>query len=119
MGKKEEVLDLLSDFATAIEAAAIDLKQQISKIVKVAPLTENSFLGLTWEKRKGAKLKEFEFTTKTANNDSDVFNHCFKVLKANQATINNRFHCEGWQYSYWLYVNRPGTIYRQLLKPNA
>ena len=114
----EEVLDLMADFATAIEAAATQLKQEIARIVKapIGNISEEPFLNLKWEKKEGAKLKEYEFTSKVANDGNDAFYHCLNVLKANQATINKRFHCEGWKYSYWLYANKPGVIYRQPLK---
>jgi hypothetical protein len=116
--REEEVLDLLADFATGIEAAAIQLKQEIGRIVKVqiGTISEEPFLGLRWEKKQGARLKEYEFTSKVANDGNDDFHHCLNILKANRATINNRFHCEGWKYSYWLYANKPGVIYRQQLK---
>jgi hypothetical protein len=120
-GNREATLDLLADFATGIEAAAIELKQSIGRVLKVpiGTISEEPFLGLMWEKKQGAKLKEYEFTSKAANDSNNDYNHCFNVLKANGATINNRFHCEGWKYSYWLYSNKPGTIYRQLLKNKA
>lgn len=119
MSEKEEVLELLADFATAIEAAAIQLKQEIARIVRVqiGTISEEPFLGLKWEKKQGARLKEYEFTSKVANDGNDAFHHCFNVLKANKASINNRFHYEGWKYSYWLYADKPDVIYRQLLKP--
>jgi uncharacterized protein YerC len=118
MSEKEEVLELLADFATAIEAAAIQLRHEIAKIVKVqiGTISEESFLSLKWEKKRGARLKEYEFTSKVANDGNDAFHHCLNVLKANRATINNRLHCKGWKYSYWLYANKPGVIYRQQLK---
>lgn len=119
ISEKEEVLDLLADFATGIEAAAIQLKQEIGRIVKVQTRTisEDPFLSLKWEKKQGARLKEYELTSRVSNDGNDDFHHCFNVLKVNRATINNRFHCEGWKYSYWLYANKPDVIYRQLLKP--
>jgi hypothetical protein len=118
INEREEILDLLTDFATAIEAAAVQLKQTIGKIVKIPTvnISEDPFLNLKWEKTQGAKLKEYEFTSKTANNGNNAFHHCFNILKANNATINNRFHGEGWKHSYWLYSNNPEVIYRQRLK---
>lgn len=116
--EKEEILDLLTDFATAIEAAALQLKQAVGKIVKVQmEISEEPFLGLKWEKKEGSRLKEYELTSKVANDGNDAFHHCLNVLRGNRATINNRFHCEGWKYGYWLYANKPGVIYRQPLKP--
>ena len=114
----EEVLELMADFATAIEAAAIQLKQEVAKIVKVqiGTVSEEPFLALNWEKTQGARLKEYGFTSRVANNGNDAFYHCLSILKANKASINNRFHCEGWKYSYWLYNDKTVVIYRQLLK---
>lgn len=115
----EEMLKLLSDFATAIENAALQLKQGIGKMVEVeVTISEIPFLNLRWEKSRGAILKEYEFTSKVANSGSDDYYHCLKVLKVNKATINNRFHCKGWKYSYWLYNKKPDVIYRQLFEPN-
>lgn len=120
VGEEEEILDLLAEFATAIEAA-LQLKEEIARIVKVpmGTISEELFLNLRWEKSQGARLKEYEFTTKVANDGNDSFYHCLNILKANKASINNRFHCEGWKYSYWLYVEKPDVIFRQLLKPKG
>ena len=47
-----EVLDLRQKFANAIEAAAIQLKREIARIVKVpiGNISEEPFLNLKWEK---------------------------------------------------------------------
>jgi len=77
---------------------------------------EETFLNLLgWEKSQGTLLGEFEFTSRKANN-SDVFNHAYNILKANNAAINHRFHGEVFQFSYWLYEQKPDVIYRQALK---
>ncbi|KPV64229.1 MAG: hypothetical protein AOA66_0318 [Candidatus Bathyarchaeota archaeon BA2] len=118
ISENEGILELLADFATAMEAAAIQLKHEVAKIVKVqiGTISEEPFLNLKWEKKEGAKLKEYEFTSRVAKDGNDAFYHCLSILKANKASINNRFHCEGWKYSYWLYDDKPGVIYRRLLK---
>jgi hypothetical protein len=108
----EEVYELLVDFADAIEAAAVNIKQQISQKMKTPKASEDQFLSLKWEKKQGTKLKEFEVSTKTLNSSSESFQHCFNILKRNNATINNRFHDANWQYAYWLYND---AIFRQVL----
>lgn len=109
----EKQNEALLNFADALENAALVLKQSIGKELKTPQIHEEPFLTLKWEKRTGNKLKEFELTTKTMNSGSEDFEHCLDILKRNNATIKDRFHSEGWSYSYWLYGD---SMYRQLLK---
>lgn len=112
----EEILEALADFATDQEAAAVALKQRILKALKVETISEQPFLDLTWERREGARIGAYELTSKQANNNNDKFNRCMNILKQNEAAINKRFHEEGWQFGYWLYVENPDVIYRQRLQ---
>jgi len=113
----EAIVEANVDFATAIEAAAVDYKQRISQIYGVGKLKEDPFLSLKgWTKTQGDKLGDFEFTTKEANNNSDAFNRCFNILKANDATIKQHFGERAWQYFYWLWPERDDTIYRKSRK---
>jgi len=108
----EKTNEALLNFADAMENAALVLKQSIGREIK-PQVNEGPFLTLKWEKRSGNKLKEFEVTTKVLNSGSEDFERCLGILKRNNADIGNRFHSEGWQFSYWLYGE---SIYRQLLK---
>ena len=112
---EEEILEATVDFATALEAAAVGFKQRISQIYGVGKLKEDAFLSLKgWSKSQGEKLGDFEFTTREANSDSTAFNHAYNILKANDATIKNHFGEKGWRYWYWVWRERPDTIYRKL-----
>jgi len=110
----EKQSEALLNFADALENAALVLKQAIGKEIKPVQVNEAPFLTLKWEKREGAKLREFEITTKALNSGSEDFEKCFNILKRNNASINQRFHDKGWQYGYWLYGEN--AIYRQTLK---
>lgn len=113
---EEEVLEALTDFATAIEAAALQFKQQIARLHGIG-LKEDTFLSLLgWTKSQGERLGEFEYCTRKANNNSNAFNHAYNVLKANDATIKNHFCERHWRYWYWIWPEREDTIYRKLRK---
>lgn len=116
----KEVLEILLDHANAEEAAHVDLKHRIAKLLDVketVAVKEKTFSRLLgWEKNQGTKLGEFEITSRKVNTNSDVFNHAYNILKRNNAVINKRFHDESFSYSYWLYSKKPDVIYRQLLK---
>ena len=112
----EKIVEAIVDFANAIEAACVQLRRYIGEVHGVG-VSEDIFLNLlSWEKGQGSRIGEFEFTTRKANNSSNAFNHAYNVLKANNASIGNRFHDEGFQYSYWLFSSKPDTVYRQVLK---
>ena len=81
-----------------------------------AATSEQTFTVLRYDPQQGAKLGEFEVAQKT-NNLSDKWNSAYNILKANNATIKDRYHGEGYQYSYWLYIEE--KIYRQKLKPKG
>jgi len=50
-----------------------------------------------------------------ANNSEDTWNQAYNILKTSNATIKDRYHDEGYVFSYWLYEGN--KIYRQKLKP--
>jgi len=113
----EEVLEILLNHVNAEEAATVDLKHRIAKLLDVkeaVAVREDPFLSLKYERRTGNRLKEFEVATKTLNSCSEDFEKCLNILRRNGANIKDRFHCEGWKFSYWLYGEN--TIYRQTLK---
>jgi len=108
----EKLLEAIVDFANALEAACIQLKQHIGERVGVR-VKEETFSILKWEKQTGSKIGEFEVATK-ANNLEDKWTHAHQVLRQNNATIANRYHGETYQYSYWIYGK--DRIYRQFLQ---
>jgi hypothetical protein len=112
----DKVAEAIIDFANAMEAAAVNLRRLIGETHGAAVKEEVFLKLLAWEPSKGEKLGDYETTSRKANNNSDTFNHAYNVLKANNAAINNRFHGEGFTYTFWLYVEKPDVIYRQVLK---
>jgi hypothetical protein len=73
---------------------------------------EETFTLLTFREYQGAKLGPFGLASLTEN-DSDKFNYALGILGKNKATIEHRYHSEGFAFSYWAYQ---GLIYRQKLK---
>ena len=113
--KAEKLSEAIMDFANALEAACIQLKRYVGDFHGV--VKEETFLNLSgWEKSQGNRIGEFEFTARKANIDSDVFNHAYNILKANSASISNRFLDKGYRFTYWLFSGKPDTIYRQVVK---
>jgi len=116
----EAIIEILLDHANAQEAAAVNLKHRIAEVLgpkEMVAVKEETFLNLLgWEEGKGNKLGTFQYTTRKANNNSEAFNHAYNILKANNPTISSRFHDVGYKHSYWLYEQKPDTIYRQALK---
>lgn len=112
----EKVLEILINYANAIEAAAVDLKQRIAELVgakEAAAVKEETFTCLKFDKQQGTRLGEFEVAGK-ASNLVDKFSHAYGVLRANNATIQSRYHGPSYAYSYWLYGE--DKIYRQKMK---
>jgi hypothetical protein len=74
---------------------------------------ETAFTLLKFEAQKGAQLGDFDVAYK-ANNIEDKWTYVFNTLRNSHATIKDRYHGEGYQFSYWVYGE--GKIYRQKLK---
>jgi hypothetical protein len=75
---------------------------------------ETSFTALSFEREEGPKIGVFEAAYK-ADNQQDKWAYAYGILLNSRATIKDRFHIEGYQYSYWLFEGN--KIYRQKLKP--
>ena len=89
-----------------------EVKNEIEKTDdKKTPFTE-----LNFEREEGPKLGVFEAAYK-ANNTEAKWTNAYNILKNSKATIKDRYHNEGYQYSYWLYEGN--KIYRQKLKPKT
>jgi hypothetical protein len=102
------ITDIANEF---LELSAAKEKNQL-----VADSLESTFTVLHFEPLQGAKLGDYEVAYKP-NNAADKWSRAYNVLKTHNATIKDRFHGEGYQYSYWLYVE--DKIYRQKLKPKG
>lgn len=81
-----------------------------------AAVKEETFSILKFEPQQGAKIGEYEVAYK-ANNIEDKWTHAHNVLRNSNATINDRYHGQGYQFAYWLYGEN--KIYRQKVKPKA
>lgn len=112
--KNEKLSEAVVDFACALEAACVQLKRYIGQQQGVE-VKEETFLNLQgWEKRTGERIGEYEFTTRKTNDNSELFNHAFNILKANDATIKNHFSEKGWRFYYWTWPESSvDTIYRK------
>ena len=83
---------------------------------QAAAVLEMNFTILKFETQQGAKLGEYEIAYKQSNLD-DKWSQAYSILRNSNATIKDRYHGEGYQFSYWLYGE--DKIYRQKLKPKA
>jgi hypothetical protein len=112
----ESVLEILDDFANALESAAVSLKRRVAEATSTskAPIVEEeTFEVLTFEKRTGDRIGNYEVALKSANQEVK-WDQAFNILTAHHASINDRYHPKGYVYCYWLYGQ--GKIYRQKLK---
>lgn len=111
----EQLCATLIDAGNALEALGVSIKRQVSEIMQVesGEIPEETFkILLGWTQRTGDKLGVFEVTSRSSNNNSNGYSHAFNILKVNNATINNRYHGEGYAFAYWLYKD---DTYRQKL----
>lgn len=116
MDKQAEFIQKFRDADKIITEALIEYIEFVIEKKKslVAAALEHAFTILYFEPQQGAKLGEFEVANKTSNLP-DKWNTAYHILKVNNATIKERYHDEGYQYSYWLFGQE--KIYRQKLKP--
>ena len=115
----EEILEILVNFANAQEAAAVDLKHRIAKLVGVkesVAVKEETFDILKFETQKGEKLGEYEVAHR-ASNLPEKFSHAFGILKASNSMINSRYHGPNYSHGYWIYG--ADKIYRKRFKRGA
>lgn len=116
--RQVEFLVKLRDGAQMIADAANEYLESLApagvKENKPAAVQEATFIILKFEPQTGAKIGEYEVAYK-ANNLEDKWTHAHNVLRNSNATIQNRYHVEGYEFAYWLYGEN--KIYRQKLKP--
>jgi hypothetical protein len=121
MDKQVEFLVKLRDGCQLIADAANEYIDSMAppeakEKKQVAAVQEVTFTTLKFETQQGAKLGQFEVAHKQ-NNLSDKWQSAYNILRVNNATIKDRYHGEGYQYSYWLFGE--DKIYRQKLKPKS
>jgi len=107
----EKLSGAIIDFANAVEAACVQLKRYVGEQQTVGVKEETFTKLLGWTQSKGERLGEFEWCSREANNNSDVFNHAMNILKRNDATIKNQLKEDSWRYNFWHYEDR---IFRRL-----
>jgi hypothetical protein len=83
---------------------------EVKEETKTTNDNEAVFTELTFEREEGPKLGAFEAAYK-ADNPEDKWTQAYNILKTSKATINERYHKEGYQHSYWLFEGN--KIYRQ------
>lgn len=110
--------EAIIDFANAVEAACVNLRMKLGDEPKKpsqqsAAVTETTFTTLKFDPAKGEKLGDYEIAYK-ASNIADKFDYAYNVLRASNATIKDRYHSSGYEFSYWIYGEN--KIYRQKLK---
>jgi hypothetical protein len=79
----------------------------------VAAVSETTFTILKWDPQQGAKIGSYEVAYK-ASNVEDKWISAFNILRQSDSTIKERYHGQGYEFSYWLYGQ--DKIYRQKLK---
>ena len=107
-----DAIKIITDSANAY----IEFTVAAEKKSPTEAVSELTFTILHFESQQGAKLGEYEVACE-ASNGHDKWSKAYKILRENNATIKDRYHGEGYQYSYWLYVEE--KIYRQKLKPKG
>jgi hypothetical protein len=96
------------EFLKAMAPPELGLETQPTAVI------ETTFVILKWEAQKGSQLGDFDVAYK-ANNIQDKWQHPYSILRASNATIQDRYHGKDYTYSYWIYGQ--DKIYRQKIKP--
>jgi len=121
MDKQVEFLVKLRDASQMIADAANEYLETFAPPAakenkQPAAVQEITFATLRFEAQQGAKLGEYEIAYRSGNIE-DKWRQAYNILRNSNATIKDRYHGEGYQYSYWLYGE--DRIYRQKLKPKT
>ena len=115
----DELTEIFTDFLNALESACVNAKRQIAELKGVTEgkslvaVNETTFSILKFEPQKGVKLGDYETADKKGNLP-DKFQQAHNVLRNSNATIQARYHGQGYVFSYWLYGS--DKIYRQKTK---
>lgn len=122
MNKQIEFLVKLRDASLMLADAANHYLDELTPAEKKSEteqtliVQESNFNSLKFDAQQSAKLGAYEIAYKQ-NNPAEQWSSVYNILKGGNATIQDRYHCEGYQYSYWLYGE--DKIYRQKLKPKS
>ena len=107
----EQLDELLNKIGEAKGLA--DVAQKAGAKTQSAAVDETTFQILKFEPQQGAKLGDYE-TADRKGNIPEKFQYALGVLSKSNATIQSRYHGQGYVYGYWLYGS--DKIYRQKLK---
>jgi len=97
-----------------IETLAPPEAQERGREADLVAVKEETF-DLNYEAFEGQRIGAYGVASKKGNVEGK-FQSAFNVLKASNATIQNRYHGQGYEFAYWLFNEK---IYRQRLKPKA
>jgi len=111
---EEELLDMLADFASAVESAAVKLKRDIYDLVqKLNDAKSWDPDKIVWTKAESQKGM-FEKATATANEGNADFNGLLADLKARGGKMRKG------SYFYWTFeMSETPTVGRKLVKRKA
>lgn len=76
-------------------------------------ISEQPFLNRKYRTAKGERLGDYEICFKNENN-ADEWQHCYNILKQNNATIKNHFSEPSWTHYYWFYEKNDDRFYRKV-----
>ena len=112
---EDRALEILTDFANALEAAAVQMKRQISEVTRALQPTgtEEMFNGLKWKPLEASRIGAYEVAD-SVDNVAQKWTEVHDFLVQKHAVISARFHDQGFLHSYWTYGE--ARIYRQKLK---
>jgi hypothetical protein len=115
-----EIADCILQIAKDAELLSVNIIRTLKGMQpqttkQAAAVTEVTFTTLKFDPAKGEKLGDYEIAYQSGN-ITDKFTQAYNILHASNATIKDRYHGNGYQFSYWIYGE--GKIYRQKLKEN-
>ncbi len=111
LAKSRDGAQMIADAANETLKSITSPELGLEKEVTAA--NETTFTILKWDAQKGFQLGDFDVAYKKSNLQ-DKWQPAFNILRNSNATIKERYHGTGYNYSYWIYGE--DKIYRQRLK---
>lgn len=110
-----EPTESLIDFCNGLEALAVNLRRQLQATAKSEAKIPETTFDLKFVDEKGSRLGEYGVAYRSQNLP-EKWDHCFKILKANNSLIANPLHEEGYQFRYWIFPDKyADRIFRKKL----
>jgi len=115
----EKLVLAVTDFANAIEAAAVSFRQCLKELAEISEdKPAEVYDKLPWEDREGSK-GPFQMVNKRLSDNGDLYRHLFNIVKVNTVNAGKFSHSIG-DYYYWLdrrdQPADPTAIYRRKKK---